>query len=370
MTAPAAADTNPYRRIFHDSPRVRMLVEVSGGKTCRIVALNAVAVYRFSVTDDIGEGKTASQIFNADIAEIFQDAFGACVRDRKPVTIHTLPQLQGGDATLQAFVLNPITDEDGNVIFIDVMSCREPALRQAKAEADSASKAKSVFLANMSHELRTPLNAILGFSDLMRKETFGPLGSGKYIEYLGDIHFSAQHLLSIINDVLDMSKIEAGKLSPVESELTVQEVFDSVGRMISERALRANITIQRDIPKNLPHLRADQRLVRQALLNLVVNAVKFSPEGSTVTMRAALDDGLVLSVSDHGRGIPKDKLEEVLQPFSQAGGPDTSDGQGAGLGLPLARAMVEVHGGTLNIQSEEGRGTVVSLHFPADRLLS
>lgn len=246
-------------------------------------------------------------------------------------------------------------------------------LRRAKEDADGANKAKSAFLANMSHELRTPLNAIIGFSELMKNQTFGPVNNPKYEEYLSDIHFSARHLLDIINDVLDMSKIEAGKVNLIESEVDVGDVMESVARIMSDRAEAASVTLDVDTGRHMPSIRADQRLLRQILINLVANAVKFSPAGKTVQVTAKMirpGNHLRISVVDEGCGIPHDKIRHVLEPFGQVNDPKHYTGQGTGLGLPLAKAMVELHEGKLTLESEEGKGTRVHLDFPAARTLA
>lgn len=247
----------------------------------------------------------------------------------------------------------------------------EYSLRLAKEQADAANHAKSAFLANMSHELRTPLNAVIGFSEMMIKETFGPLGDPKYAEYLGDIHLSARHLLEIINEVLDMSKIEAGRVELDEQEVDLVRLVKTVARITSSRIFSSKLSIKVDINDDLPNLYSDPRIIRQILINLVTNAVKYSPDGGVICINAfeKEDKTIDIIVSDEGLGIPSDRIQEAMEPFGQIYDPvKSSPYQGTGLGLPLAKAMTEMHGGTLNLTSEEGKGTVVKLTFPASRV--
>jgi len=260
------------------------------------------------------------------------------------------------------------------VMDITLRKQMEQSLRLAKDQADSANRAKSNFLANMSHELRTPLNAIIGFSELMIKETFGPIGSEKYEEYMNDIHMSAEHLLDIINEVLDMSKIEAGRLELNEESFSIYDTIVSVCRMMSSRGFASNIEIVRNIEDQLPKVNADYRLIRQVLINLMTNAMKFSPTKAEIKVSAEINGhgDMVIAVYDRGIGIHKDKIERALEPFGQvAERPEMREltQQGTGLGLPLAKAMVEMHGGELEIESEVNVGTTVSFTIPSYRLM-
>lgn len=247
----------------------------------------------------------------------------------------------------------------------------EESLRWAKEQADSANRAKSAFLAGMSHELRTPMNAILGFCELMQSETFGPLGHPKYGEYMNDIHFAATHLLEIINDVLDMSKIEAGKFELVEQSIDIAGLLESVMRVMADRAEMAGIITTIRIQPELTDLYADKRVLRQMLLNLVSNAVKFSVFGDELLLGARLDDEgrILLYVTDHGPGIDAADIARMLEPFNQ-GQTGINEGNGTGLGLPLTRSMAELHGGSLQIESTPGKGTTATIILPASRNLS
>ena len=247
----------------------------------------------------------------------------------------------------------------------------EDTLREAKEAAERGNRAKATFLANISHELRTPLNAIIGFSELMKHEIFGPLEPASYRSYVDDIHESGMHLLELINDILDMSKAEAGMTDLVDSEVDMAAVIRSSMRMMARRAGANGVELVEHVPEALPHLYADERRLRQIVLNLVSNAVKFTEEGGAVTVTASHDaDGLHLTVTDTGIGMDADELERVMLPFVQADTRLSRKYEGTGLGLPLTKALVVAHGGTIALRSAPNEGTTVEVVFPPFRIIA
>ncbi len=233
-----------------------------------------------------------------------------------------------------------------------------------KERAEAANRAKSEFLANMSHELRTPLNAILGFSEMLLNRMFGPLGSEKYDEYAKDIHDSGKHLLNVINDILDMSKIEAGHVKVECEQVDLAPLIEETLRFISIPAERKNIHVRQDISAGL-NLHADRRAMKQIMLNLLSNAVKFTDEGGYIVLRARKKRGaLTLSIGDTGIGIPKSALKKMGQPFEQVQSQYAKSQGGSGLGLAISRSLTLLHGGKMRVFSREGEGTIITLRIP------
>jgi signal transduction histidine kinase len=243
-------------------------------------------------------------------------------------------------------------------------------LTKALDAAAAASQAKSQFLATMSHELRTPLNAIIGFSELLKCELFGPIGDPRYKGYVNDVHRSGKHLLALVNDVLDFSKIDAGHLTLQEDQIEIRETLATSLRMVAGQADSNGVAIEQEIAHDLPILRADERRVRQILLNLLSNAVKFTPRGGTVRLIAFVDEReFVVQVADTGIGMAKEDIPRALERFGQLDSDLNRKYEGTGLGLPLTKKLAELHGGRLEIESELCVGTKVTVAFPAERLI-
>lgn len=251
------------------------------------------------------------------------------------------------------------------------MACKTPRTtrsgRSALRAADDA--AKSVFVASMSHEIRTPLNAILGLSELMTIEALGPLGNDEYLEYASDINASGTHLLSLINDILDMSRIEANELALAETIFPVTDPVETALRMLALHADGKHIALHTSLPPDLPAIYADERRITQVLINLVTNAIKFTPDNGTVTVSAAVDAGGVrLEVADTGIGMTEEELATALTMFGQIHN-DVAQQSGSGLGLPISQRLVEAHDGTFCLHSSPGGGTTAVITLPPHRIV-
>jgi signal transduction histidine kinase len=250
------------------------------------------------------------------------------------------------------------------------LSTQAIELALARDVAEAANRVRGEFLANMSHELRTPLNAVLGFSEILEKELFGPLGDARYKEFVRDIHSSGKHLLEIIGNILDLAKVDAGKLEIYEDEFDLEDVMRGCIRLMTDSAKSVGLTMDLRLPRSPLRLRADPTRLRQILLNLLSNAVKFSGGGEGVALTGEEDErGLVLKVIDHGIGMTAEESVRAMEPFQQIDNSFSRRYQGTGLGLPLTKSLVDLHGGLMEIESAPGQGTTVTVILPKWRIM-
>jgi len=281
-----------------------------------------------------------------------------------------------GTRVVVDFSLLPVRDDSGRVVYlipegrdITQRKAAEEALFAAKREAEAASHAKSQFLATVSHELRTPLNAVIGFSEAIQAEIFGPMGNSRYAEYVGLIHSAGGLLRDLIEDILDVARVETGEAPLSEDEFDPVALLRSTARLIEAKANSRKVLLTVDLPAGLPQMMGDSLRIRQVVLNLLSNAVKFTPEGGSATLMAGVSaDGLEIVVADTGIGISPKDVENVWRPFFQADSTLARRYGGTGLGLALVRHFVEAHGGTIALDSAPGQGTTVRVTLPSARL--
>jgi PAS domain S-box-containing protein len=377
------ADAKRHRNALRESHE--LLMRVIDAVPVMVAATDREGRYIF-VNDWFAKriGKPANEIIGLTPTQVRDDlgARGAMDRDRRIMAGIDLPgsfeeTLAGAERRVLLTTKALLRDAAGRPALVvtaalDITDRKsaELALLHAKDEAELASRSKTEFLANMSHELRTPLNAIIGFSQVMAEQIMGPLGSQRYVGYARDICSSAQHLLGIISDILDVSKLEAGKVEIDEEETEIAMVVRDVLQLVGERARALEIGLDIDLAADLPRLRADPLKLKQVLLNLVTNAVKFSQAGDRVLLSARFDDeGYHVSVTDHGIGMDANEIETAVTRFGQVASAWSRRHPGTGLGLPLAIGLVELHGGRLGIESQKSIGTTVTFTLPRERAL-
>lgn len=368
------ANVHEFHKPAQDSEkRIHSLVAEQDGKMKRRLE-DAQSEITFSLkkasTDLVGS--TAIMIVLVIMIAVFM---AGALTKRITSLIRGIQRIQGGDLSHRMNVRSK--DEMGQLTrsfnsMADSLRVLVDEHDRARQEAEASDRAKTEFLANMSHELRTPLNAILGFSEIIRQETMGPVSPPRYRSYAEDIHHSGEHLLGVINDILDVARIEAGKMELDDEEFEVRAVMDSVLRIFQGRAAEARITLESNIPHNGLVIRGDQRRIKQVLLNLLSNSVKFTPEGGQVLLSSQVEagQGLIFRISDNGIGMTPSQISVALTPFGQVDGRLQRKYEGTGLGLPLCKAFVELHGGTLQVESEPDQGTTITVILPPDRVQS
>ena len=368
--APAPAD-DELRAILDTASDGIITLDAEG----RIGTFSAGAEAMFGVARADAKGRPFADLLAAESRKVLIDYLSALTdrglasvfNDGREVTAIANP---GG--SIPVFMTISRLGEGFCAVVRDITQWKktEAELRQAKETAEKASLQKSEFLARISHELRTPLNAILGFSEVMRLGRFGEIGNDRYRGYVNDIHASGSHLLSLINDLLDLSKVEAGKLELSFTNVNVAAVAEHAMKLISEQAQAGRVILRSSIPDDLPQVVADQRSMQQIMLNLLSNAVKFTEAGGQVIISAKLSGSgeLSIRVKDSGIGMSESELKQALEPFGQVA--RDRPGAGTGLGLPLTKALAEANRARFAISSEPSKGTLVEITFPTTRVLA
>ena len=355
------------------------IVTLDGSGSIKNFSAGAEAIFGFRSAEVIG--KPFSLVLDANSASVF-DGYLSGLSGRGLASVFndgrevTGVVKQGGHVPL-FMTLGRISNEGKSPAYCAVLrditafKRSEAELRAAKDAAESASRHKSEFLARVSHELRTPLNAIMGFSDLMRSGRYGEIGNERYRGYVNDIHNSSTQLLSMINDLLDLSKIESGKLELNFTAVSIADCFNEAQRLLQDQATRARVVMRKSFASDLPRVVADQQALKQVLVNLLSNAIKYTDAGGQVVASAHLNGhgALALSLQDTGIGMGKTELDRALKPFMRVETPGR-DRPGTGLGLPLTKALVEANRASFNITSEPGKGTRVEITFPTTRVLA
>ena len=366
-----------YRLLAEES--TDLILRYDGQGVCTFVSAACETILGFSGAEALGTNalEYVLEQDRADIVAVYEQAVAGKKAQR---VTYRANKKDGAIVWLEASVRS-LYDRQGKITEMIVVArdvterqVTQESLKAAHVKAETASRTKSRFLANMSHELRTPLNAIIGFSDIMCEEMFGPVGTDQYGDYSKLIRESGQFLLALINDILDMSKIEAGRYDLYLEDLRLEEILNSSLRVVEQKAHSSSISITHDLDDTLPAVRGDERTVKQIFLNLLSNALKFTPDGGSVHIHAGQDAGMIkIHVKDTGCGIPAEDLPRLAQPFEQVTSEATHAQSGTGLGLALVKSFVALHGGVMEIESDESKGTCVCFTLPravSDQVIS
>ncbi len=362
-----------FSTAFNSSPNMISITDIKDG---RLLNVNEIWLSTLGYKREEVIGKT---VFELDLWINYQQRSELVDKINREGRIHNFEgKLKAKDGKVRDFMFSggKIELDEGTVALLTITDITErkqaeAALRSAKDNADLSNRAKTEFMANVSHELRTPLNAIIGFSEIMTTETLSPIGIDKYREYANDIRGAGAHLLKLINDILDVSRIEADSLPLFEDTVDVKQVITSCQRLVQGRAESAGLELRIEIPDTLPAMLADERRLKQVFINLLSNAIKFTPKGGTVTIRVSVDDdgGFLIVITDTGIGIEPENMKMVFNTFGQADSSLSRQHEGVGLGLPLSNGLVKLHGGKLTMESTPGAGTTIKISFPRQRTL-
>ena len=363
-----------FKAIADNSPSPIYLMDTDS----HLLMVNRTYQKFYGVTEEQTQTMPISEWLGGFNTETLLEADQKILKTGKPLELQFETDLFDGTKRLIQAIKFPIFDDDNNIIGIGGIDNDVTEQKQAEKNmiaamhaAEAANRSKSEFVANMRHELRTPLNAIIGFSEIMANEFLGPVGSPKYLEYAKDINGSGTHLLEIINSMLDLSKVEAGKFELQDDIIDVPVALQASLTLVKGQAEKCEVAIDNNSAADLPDLRADERNLKQIFLNLLTNAIKFTPAGGKITIDAwaRQDTGYIFKISDTGIGIAPEDVPMVLKPFGQVESAISRTQQGTGLGLPLTKSFVELHGGSLDLHSTMGAGTTVTVRFPAERIV-
>ncbi len=370
----AVLDLNLLSQAIEQSPNMIFITATDG--TIQYINSRFTEMTGYSEEEAIGQTPRILKSGDTPI-NIYKGLWGNLTSGR-PWRSEIKDRRKDGSIFWASMVAAPVINDEGLIthfiaIHEDITRHKiaKERTRKARVQAKIANRAKSEIMANMSHELRTPLNAIIGFSATMKDEVFGPLGSDKYVEYIEDINVSGIHLLEVINDILDVSALESGKLKLNEEDVDLVETVESVLRIIGAKASEGQIALSGPTIADIPSLFADKQRLKQIFMNLLSNAVKFTPKGGMVSCDAFVDSNgsIVVTVTDTGIGMDEAGMAKAFEQFGQVDGSLTRTHEGSGLGLPLTMGLVEAHGGTMSVESEPEKGTRVTVTFPSERVV-